>query len=276
MLSREYAHRNQAGVHASRFRGEGCDLAEIREYTHGDDIRSMNWNVTARYRRPHVRVNTGEREQTVYLMVDRSASSTFGTTVSKEAKTLEVAATILYSVLAAGDAAGLVLFTDAVERFIPARKGTRHAATLVNTHISHRVHTRGTDIGAAAEFLLGRIRRRCSIVIISDFATTGDAPALALLAKRHAVRAVRVTDPHEQDLPDVGWISLLDPETGDTCTVDTGNPAVRERYRQEIATHDAGLTAFFAKHQIPAARVATDDAYPEVFRTLTTFFSGAA
>lgn len=276
MISGEYAQRNEAGIHKSRFRGRGTDLADIREYAFGDDIRSMDWNVTARYHKPHIRIHNTDRERTLYLVIDRSASSTFGTDVSKELKALEISATILYSVLKEGDAAGVLLFTDRVEKYIPARKGMKHAAAAINTIISHAPVSNQTDLGHAAEYLLGRLKRKSQIVIISDFDSANFEDAIALLSRTHDVQAIRLQDNRESEIPDVGLIEIVDPETGEHMLIDTSDTEFRKQYQLIAEAHERKLTNYFRKNRIPALDVPTSDAYRDVFVKLNTFYRGPA
>ena len=276
IITRAYAQRHQTGLHTSRFRGQGIDLADIREYAYGDDIRSMDWNITARTGKPYVRVYHEERERTVYLVIDRSASSSFGADVSKDVKILEIAATIIYSVLTEGDAAGALLFAGTVEKYIPARKGKNHAASVINSIISHSPLSKETDIGHAAEFLLGRLKRKSQIIIISDFDSPSFEDAVALLGRRHEVQAIRVSDRNELEIPDVGRIEIVDPETGEQLLIDTSDPMFREEYRQLAGVHDGRIADFFCRHRIPALQIDTSESYRDVFFKLQTFYGGTA
>ncbi|GAB7016596.1 DUF58 domain-containing protein [Methanogenium cariaci] len=276
IISRDYSQRNRTGMHQSLFKGRGIDLADIREYEYGDDVRSIDWNITARSGKPHVRLYNEEKEQTTYLVIDRSASSSFGGNVSKDVKILETAATLIYSVLSEGDAAGIVLFTDTIEKYIPARKGKNHAASVINTIISHTPLSPKTDITHAAEFLLERLKRKSRIVIISDF----DAPffddAVSLLKKRHDVQAIQISDEHETEIPDVGRIEIADPETGEQLLIDTSDPSFRERYRQAAEDHQGRLSNYLCKTHIPVLQISTSDPYRDVFFKLQTFYRGTA
>ncbi len=259
-------------MHKSLFRGRGIDFTDIREYEYGDDIRAMDWNVTARYRKPHVRIYNEERERTLYLVIDRSASSSFGAEVSKDIKILEIAATILYSAVKDGDAAGILLFTDTIEKYIPARKGKNHAASVINTIISHNTLSKQTDIKNAAEFLLGRLKRKSQIVIISDFDSPSFEDAVALLGRRHDVQAIQVSDEHETEIPDVGRVEIMDPETGEQICIDTSDQDFREHYREIAEFHQERLTDYFCKNRIPALHIQTSDPYRDVFLKLNTFY----
>lgn len=272
IISRSRTERNQTGIHRALFRGGGIDLAEIREYEYGDDIRAMDWKVTARYRKPHVRIYNEERERAVYLMIDRSASSSFGTEVSKEIKILEISATIIYSLLKDKDASGILIFTDRIERYIPARKGRKHSASAINTIISHKTASKGTDIRNAAEFLLSELKRKSHIIIISDFDSPDFSDAIAILRNRHDVHAVRVSDSHETELPDIGLIEISDPETGEQMMIDTSDSSFRERYREITEEYHREISKIFRKNRIPELNITTSDSYGDLHLKLTEFF----
>ncbi|UUX91577.1 DUF58 domain-containing protein [Methanoplanus endosymbiosus] len=276
IISRSRTERTQTGIHSSLFRGGGIDLADIREYEYGDDIRSMDWKVTARYRKPHVRIYHEERERAVYLMIDRSASSSFGTEISKDLKILEISATIIYSLLKDGDASGILLFTDEIERFIPARKGRRHSALAINTIISHKTASRRTDIKNAAEFLLSRLKRKSHIIIISDFDSPDFSEAISILGKKHDVQAIRVSDSHETELPDIGLVEISDPETGEQMMIDTSDRYFRERYREITEEYQRDLSQLFRKNRIPELNIITSDPYRDLHLKLSAFFRRAA
>ena len=232
----------------------------------------MDWKGTARYRKPHVRIYNEERERAVYLMIDRSASSSFGAEVSKDLKILEISATIIYSLLKDGDASGILLFTDEIERFIPARKGRRHSASAINTIISHKTDSKGTDIRNAAEFLLSKLKRKSHIIIISDFDSPDFSETISILRKRHDVQAVRVSDSHETELPDIGLVEISDPETGEQMIIDTSDRSFRERYREISEEYERGLSRLFRKNRIPELNITTSDSYGDLHLKLTEFF----
>ncbi len=276
LIARSYSQGNQAGTHKSLLRGMGIDLADIREYEYGDDIRSMDWKVTARYGKPHVRVYNEEKERTVYLMIDRSASSSFGTEVSKELKILEIVATIIYSVLREGDFIGVLLFTGMIEKYIPAGKGKKHSISIINAIITHNTISKKTDIGNAAEFFLRRLKRKSQIIIISDFDSPEFWDAVSLLGKRHDVQAITVSDRHESEIPDVGYIEITDPETGEQMLIDTSDCKFRERYRDISEEYQRRLSDYFRKNHIPELSIRTSDAYRDVFLKLKAFYGGMA
>lgn len=263
----------QSGPHHSVFKGQGIEFSEIREYVPGDDVRSIDWKVTARYSRPFIKEFTEERDQTFYFVVDISGSSGFGSDTTKQRKILEVTASLAFAAIKNNDRIGLVLFSDRVEKFIPAKRGRKHLANLFNVMIDHKAASQKTDLAAAARFLAGALSRRCSIVILSDFASPDFFLPLRILRRRHEVLAIRVADPRELDLPDVGLIELEDPETGEQVLVDTSDPVFRERYSELVTEADRRLHADFAKNRIPEAALLTDEPYDI---PLKRFFGGVA
>jgi uncharacterized protein (DUF58 family) len=251
----------QTGFHHSMFKGQGIEFTEIREYTPGDDIRAIDWKVTARYNRPFVKEFTEERDQTFYFVADISGSSGFGLHSTKKRKILEITASLAFAAVRNNDRVGLVLFSDRVEKFIPAKRGRKHLAELFNVMIDHRPVSKKTDLAAALQFLATIIARRSSIVILSDFASPSFLLPLRVLRRRHEVIAIRITDPREQDLPDVGLLELEDTETGEQVLADTSDPGFRQRYRGLVAEYDNGLHRDFARSRIPEVAVSTDEPY---------------
>jgi uncharacterized protein (DUF58 family) len=261
----------QPGLHHSLFLGRGMEFAEIREYVPGDDIRSIDWKVTARYNHPFVREYTEERDQTFYFVVDISGSGTFGMSVSKQEKMLEVTASLAFAALRNNDRIGLCLFSDRVEKFLPARQGKKHLVTLLTMLVDHEPMSQMTDLAVAARFLGNVLRRRSSVVIISDFATPDASGALKVLSRRHEVIAVRITDPREQELPDAGVMVLEDPETGEQITVDTSDAAFRTRYAALTAEAGRDLAEGFFRSGIGNVSLMTTDRYDI---PLNRFFRG--
>jgi uncharacterized protein (DUF58 family) len=237
----------QPGLHRSLFKGKGMEFAEIREYVAGDDVRSIDWKVTARYNHPFIREYSEERDQTFYFLVDISGSGTFGSRATKQEKMLEVTASLAFAALNNNDRIGLCLFSDKVEVFRPARRGKKHLVALLNTLIDHVPESRKTDLAVAARFLGTVLPRRSSVIILSDFAAPEFLPELRALARRHEVIAVRVTDIREQELPDIGLISLEDPETGEQVIADTTDPEFRSRFAALAAGESSTLITGFAR-----------------------------
>jgi uncharacterized protein (DUF58 family) len=223
-----------AGEYSSAFKGRGVEFADVREYEPGDDVRTIDWNVTARAGKPFVKRFTEERELSIVLAVDCSASNRFSTTPdgrTKQELAAEVAALLAFAAVRKGDRVGLLLFTDRPERFIPARKGMRHAMRLIRDLLAFEPEHAGTDIASAADRLAAVVRRRSIIFFISDFLNVDPGASLRHLSARHDVIALDVTDPRELELAPAGVLELRDPETGRVMTLDTSSPAVRRSYR---------------------------------------------
>ena len=211
-----------AGEYASAFKGRGMEFEKVREYQPGDDVRHIDWNVTARMRAPYVKEFREERELTVVLLVDVSASGAFGSgTRLKQDVAAEVAAILAYTAIRNNDRVGVLLFSDHVEHYVPAKKGRGHVWQVIRAILTHRSQMGGTDLTAALA-ALGRVaRRRAVVFLISDFLDAGFADALALASRRHELCAVHIVDPRETELPPVGLVQLEDAETGALCLVDT-------------------------------------------------------
>lgn len=226
-----------AGEYRSVFRGQGLEFAEVREYAPGDDVRTIDWNVTARLGYPFVKQYVEERELTVMLLVDMSASGRFGSVRRFKAEVArEVCAVIALSAIANNDKVGLILFTDEVERFVPPRAGRNRVLHLIRELMAFEPRNRGTDPTCALGFFHKVIRRRCVTFLISDFLAVGYEPALRVGRQKHDVIPVVVSDPREADLPDAGLLALEDLESGERVLVDSSSVRVRAAYR---ARHDA-------------------------------------
>ncbi len=224
------------GEYRSVFKGQGMEFSEVREYQPGDEVRSIDWNVTARMRKPYVKRYIEERELTVMLVVDLSGSERFGTRKRfKSELASELAAVLAMSAIRNNDRVGAVLFTDRIEHVVPPRKGRRHALRLMRDLLAFEPIGTGTDIAAAVDYAGKMLVHKAIIFVVSDFQEAELEQPLKLLAQRHDVVAVTVDDPSEQELPDLGLARFLDPETGDTLDVDTSDPAVRERFAAAVA-----------------------------------------
>lgn len=263
----------QSGLHHSMFRGQGIEFSEIREYVPGDDIRSIDWKVTARYNHPFIKEYTEERDQTFYFMADCSGSGTFGSDTTKHRKCLELISSLGFAALKNNDRVGLCLFSDRVEKFIPAKRGKKHLVAILNTLIDHEPASGRTDLGAAATFLANVLTRKCSVIILSDFISPSFMLPLRILRRRHEVIALRVVDEREREIPDIGYIELEDPETGEQVLVDTSDQGFRERYRALAGEAETALHHDFAKNRIPSLALTTDEPYEIPLRT---FFKGMA
>jgi uncharacterized protein (DUF58 family) len=261
----------QPGLHHSVFKGQGIDFAEIREYVPGDDVRSIDWKVTARSGRPFVREYTEERDQTFYFLVDISGSGSFGSQEPKERKILEVTASLAFAALRNNDRIGLCLCSDRVEKFLPAGRGRKHLVHLLNTLIDHRAASKKTDLRTAVRFLGSVLSRRSSVIILSDFMTPDLPASLRILRRRHEVIAIRITDTRERDLPDIGPVLFEDSETGEQVVADTSDPAFRERYRAVAGEADAAIAAGLLRAGAGYLSLLTTDRYD---LPLKRFFAG--
>jgi uncharacterized protein (DUF58 family) len=224
-----------AGEYRSVFKGQGMEFAEVREYQPGDEVRIIDWNVTARMRRPFVKRYIEERELTVMLAVDLSGSERFGTRRRfKSELASELAAVLAMSAVRNNDRVGTLLFTDRIEHVVPPRKGRRHALRLIRDLLAFEPTGRGTDIAGAADYLLKMLSHHTIIFFVSDFHAANVERPMKLLAQRHDLVAVTVEDPCESDLPDIGPARFVDPESGVTLDIDTSDPAVRARYSAAV------------------------------------------
>ncbi len=250
-----------AGNYHSFFKGQGIEFSEIREYKAGDDVRAIDWKVTARYNHPFVKEFIEERDLRVYFVFDYSGSGGFGNTIEKRRKAIEMTATLMFSAMRNNDNTGLILFTDQVERFIPARKGRSHVLKLISALVSHQARSKKTSLSTALTFVSGALKRRSVIFIISDFNDKGFEKSLAMLKNRHDIIAIRIGDMRERVIPDVGLIQLEDEESGEQLLVDTSDETVRTRYAALVAEHDTALTSMFKKNKIDTVSMTTQDPY---------------
>lgn len=251
----------QSGIHHSLFRGRGMEFDGIREYMAGDDVRAIDWNVTARLNRPFIKEYTEERDQTFYFVVDISGSGLFGSTVSKQKKILEVTASLAFAALRNNDRIGLCLFSDRVEKFIPAKRGRRHLFSILNTLAFHKPLSLKTDLATALRFLANTIPLRSSFIILSDFTSPPFGKSLGVLVHKHEVVAIMVTDPREQEIPDIGRVELEDAETGEQVLVNTSDPLFRRHFIASVIAHERDLLRMFTKQGIRYISLRTTDPY---------------
>jgi uncharacterized protein (DUF58 family) len=253
-----------AGQYQSVFKGRGMEFAEVRLYQPGDEIRTIDWNVTARTGVPHVKRYAEERELTVMLLVDASASTRFGSVSQlKSALAAELGALFAFSAITNNDKVGLVIFTDRIELALPPRKGTHHVLRVIREVLSLRPQGRGTDVPAALEHL-GRVtKRRCVVFLLSDFLDPACRQALRIAARRHDLVAVVLEDPREAALPDVGLVELEEAETGTRYVVDTRDPRVREEFAREAAAARAARDRMLRAADVDAIVVGTGRPYTE-------------
>ena len=253
-----------AGEYSSAFRGRGVEFAEVREYQPGDDVRTIDWNVTARLGAAYVKRYLEERELTVGFVVDFSASKRFGSRLrTKGDLATEVCAVLALAAARNNDRVGTLFFTDRVERMIPARKGRRHVLRIISEILSFAPEGSGTDLTGTLAYLESVLRRRSVLFIVSDFLTAGYQPGLGRLARRHDVIAVQLSDPRERQLPDAGLVSLWDPESGAWRYVDTGSTRVREEFRRRTMEFDLELEGGLREIGVDLVRLETDRSYAE-------------
>jgi uncharacterized protein (DUF58 family) len=251
-----------AGQYESVFRGAGIAFEEVREYQPGDDVRTIDWNVTARMGHPFVKRYREEREQTVVLLVDTSGSQSFGTVARwKNEIAAELCALLAFSAVKNNDKVGVILFSDHVEHFVAAAKGTSHVLRLIRDVLYFQPAGRGTDIATALGYLSRVTHRRAIVFLFSDFLTTGYERSLRIAARRHEVVAVRLVDPRERELPPVALVDLEDAETGEHLTVDTGSRAFRQAYAQRAAARAQEFARVCRKANVDAIEVRTDARY---------------
>ncbi len=252
------------GEYHSAFKGRGIEFSEVRPYQVGDDVRTIDWNVSARTGETFVKLYEEEREQTLVLAVDVSGSERFGTGgVEKREMAAELGAVLAFSAVRNNDKVGLLLFSDRVERFVPPRKGRRHVLRIVRDVFAHEPQSSGTRITAALDHLLRVLRRRAIVVLISDFFDRGYERKLQALSARHDVVAVHLRDPREVELPSVGLLTLRDAETGQAVLVDTGSRAAREAFARQAEARQAEIGAALRSARVDTVRVQTDEDYVE-------------
>jgi uncharacterized protein (DUF58 family) len=276
--TRRLVNDSLAGAYHSVFKGRGMDFDEVREYTPGDEVRTIDWNVTARAGRTFVKKFTEERELSIMLVVDISASGNFGSgKLAKREFAAELASVLAFSAIRNSDKVGLLLYTDRIERFLPLKKGRRHVLRAVRDILYHVPTGRGTDSVKALELVNGVLTRRAIVFLISDFQSAGD-PLAARAALRRALRqtnlrhdliAVQVEDPRERELPDVGRLALEDAETGEILEVDTGSAAVRRRFQEAALERGRELQGDCRAEGVDVLRLQTDLPY---FPALQRFF----
>lgn len=259
-----------AGEYESVFKGRGMEFSEVREYHIGDDVRSIDWNVTARTGEPHVKLFVEERELTIMFMVDLSASGAFGSTRKiKNEVAAELCALLAFSAIKNNDKVGLIVFTDQVELFIPPAKGTTHVLRLIRDLLEFSPGQTDTNIAAGIDYLGRVITRRSVVFLISDFLGEGYEKPLRIMGKKHDLIAVSVTDPREIALPNVGLVELEDAETGELVLIDTSSAAIRKRYEQLGTVQQARLRDMFRSMDIDHIEISTNRDY---LRDLIKFF----
>ena len=269
------SHQIFAGEYHSAFKGRGMAFSEVREYQWGDDVRNMDWNVTARLRAPYVKVFEEERELTVVLLIDVSRSGLFGTRgMVKRDMIAEIAAVLSFSALINNDKVGALFFSDKVEKFIPPKKGRSHLLHIIREVLEYEPQSTGTDLSEALRYLTNALKKRCNAFVLSDLIDAdADAnpryeEAIKVAANRHDISVVEVYDPLEREIPNVGLVNIKDSETGRTAWVDTGSRKVREAYGAWFASLRANEDKLLSKYNIDRVKVAVDEDYVKALMML--------
>ena len=251
-----------AGEYHSAFKGRGMTFSEVREYQYGDDIRSIDWNVTARFNHPYVKVFEEERELTVMLLIDVSGSGDFGTQVQMKRNLItEIAAVLSFSAIENNDMIGVILFSDRIEKFIPPQKGRKHILRIIRELLECKPQSRGTDISESLRFLTNAIKKRCTAFLISDFRDKGYARALQIANNKHDVAALHVYDRREASLPAVGLLRVLDAESGLERWIDTSKNRIRENYAVKWESHLEIMKEIFSRAGVDSVSVRTGEDY---------------
>ena len=251
-----------SGQYHSVFKGRGMAFSEVREYQPGDDIRSIDWNVTARFNHPYIKIFDEERELTVMLLIDVSASNQFGTKKSfKQEVITEIAAVLAFSAIQNNDKVGVIFFSKTVEKFIPPKKGTSHILRIIRELIEFKPRQQGTSITEPLRYLTNAIKKRCTAFLLSDFLDRGFEDAIKIANKKHDLIAVRVYDERELELPDVGFIRARDAETNKQIWVDSSDRRVRRQYNNWYKAHNEYIADTFLRSGVDVAKIATDEDY---------------
>ena len=267
-----------AGEYHSQFKGRGMAFSEVREYQPGDDVRSIDWNVTARMNRPYIKVYEEERELTVMLLVDVSGSRNFGTVSQMKRDTMaEVAATLAFSTIENNDKVGVIFFSDRVEKFIPPKKGKSHVLHIIRELLSFEPEHQGTDINAALQFLTNAQKRRCAAFLISDLMDSrfsavpekkGEVAPVVIAARKHDLNAIQIYDRRDAEMPNVGLLKVRDPETGARVWADTSLASVRNAYGQAWRDQQAALETIYTKTGMHNISVRTDEDFVKALMRL--------
>lgn len=259
-----------AGEYHSAFKGRGMAFSEVREYQYGDDIRDIDWNVTARYNRPYIKIFEEERELTVMLLVDVSGSLDFGSTDSMKREIVtEIAATMAFSAIQNNDKIGVIFFSDKIEKFIPPKKGRKHILYIIRELLNFRPESTRTDLAMALRYLTNVIKKRCTTFLISDFWDTYNYEnALTIANRKHDIVAMQVYDPLETKLPSVGLMKVLDAETNKEVWIDTSSKKVKRMYYESFAKQNAYKETAFTRSRVDNIAIRTDRDYVKALLSL--------
>ena len=273
--TRALSHQIFAGEYHSAFKGRGMAFSEVREYQYGDDVRNMDWNVTARMRSPYVKVFEEERELTVVLLVDVSRSRLFGTVgTSRKDMIAEIAAVLSFSAIINNDKVGALFFSDKVEKFIPPKKGRSHLLHIIREIIEFEPTTDGTDISEALRYLTNAIKKKCTAFLLSDMIDVDKdgspryEEALKVAVNRHDLSVIEVYDPRERSIPDIGLVHIKDSETGKAAWVNTSDRKMRLAYEEWFRNMEQTSSRLFMKYNVDKVSIAVDDDYVKGLMTL--------
>ena len=266
--TRALSHQIFAGEYHSAFKGRGMTFSEVREYQYGDDVRNMDWNVTARMRSPYIKVFEEEREMTVVLLIDISRSGLFGTSgQNKRDMIAEIAAVLSFSAIFNNDKVGAMFFSDRVEKFIPPKKGRSHLLHIIREILEFQPENNGTDIGEALRFLTNAIKKRCTAFLLSDLLDVDKdgnpkyEDALKVAVNRHDLSVIEVHDPRERELPDVGLVHVKDSETMESSWINTSDSRMRRAYAEWFSALTAASSKMFLKYKVDNVSISTDSDY---------------
>ncbi len=268
--TRGLSHNIFAGQYHSAFKGRGMSFSEVREYQYGDDVRDIDWNVTARFNKPFVKVFEEERELTVMLLVDVSQSLDFGTVKQTKRDMLtEIAATLAFAAIQNNDKIGVVFFSDVIEKFIPPQKGRKHILYIIRELINFEPTGHKTDIKVPLQFLTNAIKKRCTAFILSDFIAANDYKnALTIANRKHDVVAIQVYDRRLVELPQIGLMKIKDAESGEEMYIDTSSKKVQAAQREWWASQSAAIDEIFKKSRVDSVSVRTDQDYVKALMSL--------
>lgn len=258
-----------SGEYHSAFKGRGMAFCEVREYQYGDDVRNIDWNVTARLNHPYVKIFEEERELTVMLLVDTSGSNRFGTHHQfKEELVAEVAATLAFSAIQNNDKVGVILFSDKIEKFIPPKKGSSHILRIIRELITFKPTSNGTDLSLALRYFTNVIKKRCTAFLLSDFYDENYTDAIKIASNKHDLVAIRIADEREAQLPDLGLAKFYDPETDETIWIDTADSCIRNEFAARYTQHVDRVDEVFRKYGIDQTVLYTGEDYVKELKKL--------
>jgi uncharacterized protein (DUF58 family) len=258
-----------SGEYHSAFKGRGMAFSEVREYQVGDEIRTIDWNVTARFNHPYVKVFDEERELTVMLLMDVSGSENFGTiTQQKQDLATELCAVLAFSAIQNNDKVGVIFFSDKIEKFIPPKKGRSHILMIIRELIDFKPENKGTSVAGALKYFTSAIKKKCTAFVISDFMSPEFETELKIANKKHDIIALRLFDKHEEEFPDLGLIPVKDEETGEIIWVNTGDKNVRNAFKADALKRNARLKEVFSKSGVDTADIGTHESYVKPLMTL--------